>query len=109
MTVALEEYTSQLTEQAVDTVILGWTHYELIADKIKAQLPDSTNVVSEGGVVADKLRDYLLRHPEVRQRLQTTGRTRQYYTSGDARDFAAHAEVFLGQPCAPKTVGLDRE
>lgn len=51
-----------------DSLILGCTHYPLVKQFFRAALP-KVNVVSQDELMADKLRDYLRRHPEIESRL----------------------------------------
>lgn len=48
----------------IDTLVLGCTHYPLLASKIKAYLPEHIRLISQGEYVAESLNDYLFRHPE---------------------------------------------
>lgn len=81
----------------VDTVVLGCTHYPILYDKIRAHVPQSANVVSQGEIVADSLADYLLRHPEIESRC-TKGGECGYLTTENPEAFTRLARVFLGQP-----------
>ena len=58
-------YVKQLLEKdrKIDTILLGCTHYALIADSIRSIVPAEIRIVSQGSIVADKLSDYLVRHP----------------------------------------------
>ncbi|MES2701360.1 MAG: glutamate racemase [Bacteroidota bacterium] len=85
----------------IDTVLLACTHYPLLADKIKAHLPEGINVVAQGEIVADSLADYLLRHPEMEGRLTKDGK-RDFYTTDNTADFDTHATTFLGDAVVSK-------
>ncbi len=52
-------------DDAIDTVILGCTHYPLLQNKIRQYLPAHIQMVPQGGYVAQSLKDYLFRHPEM--------------------------------------------
>ncbi|MEI7891088.1 MAG: glutamate racemase [bacterium] len=56
-------------DDSIDTVILGCTHYALIANEIIQILPKHIRVISQGKLVAPKLLDYLNRHSEIRNKL----------------------------------------
>ena len=47
-----------------DRVILGCTHFPLIEGAFRRHLPAGTRLLSQPGIVADSLEDYLARHPE---------------------------------------------
>lgn len=93
----VKEYVDQLMQQApdIDSILLGCTHYPLLANKIEQQLPPQVRVISQGEIVADSLKDYLHRHPEMDQ-LCTKGGTRRFLTTDDTANFDAHASIFFG-------------
>ena len=80
----------------IDTILLGCTHYSLLMDNIQSQLPTHITVLAQGDIVADKLDDYLFRHPEMKEQLSTNSHTR-YYTTDDADKFSKNALTFLGE------------
>jgi glutamate racemase len=47
-----------------DRAILGCTHYEIVADLFRAQLPPGTPLVHQPDATADAIARYLERHPE---------------------------------------------
>lgn len=89
----------------IDTVILGCTHYPLLLDKINKYMPGSVNVVEQGPIVAEKLADYLLRHPEI-ERHCSQGGTCRYYTTEDPDHFSPLASVFTGEDVNAQRVVL---
>lgn len=80
----------------IDTVLLGCTHYPLLLDKIRANLPDDMEIISQGSIVADSLKDYLRRHPEMEQRISKGG-GRSFLTTDNADAFDRKAGVFYGE------------
>ena len=46
-------------DDQIDTIILGCTHYPLLLDKIKQYAPKHINIVTQGELVAESLKDYL--------------------------------------------------
>lgn len=66
---ALEKYLTPLIEKDIDTLVLGCTHYGLLEEKIKEITKDRLNLVTEGKIVAEKLKEYLERHPEITNKL----------------------------------------
>lgn len=79
----------------IDTVLLACTHYPLLQDKIKRYLPENVKVISQGGIVANSLEDYLQRHPEMEVRLSRGG-NRAFYTTDAPEDFNRAASKFYG-------------
>ena len=89
----------------IDTLILGCTHYPLLADIIRGALPETVDVLSQGRVVADSLADYLHRHPDMAARC-TPGGTVRYLTTENAERFSSLASMFMGQPVEALQVEL---
>jgi glutamate racemase len=82
-------------DHAIDTLLLGCTHYPLLLNKIR-QFANGVTVVEQGTIVAESLADYLQRHPSIAQKCSKGGR-RGFYSTGDTRDFDEHAGEFFGQ------------
>lgn len=78
----------------IDTLILGCTHYPLLLHKIEKYVPQGVKIVSQGEYVSEKLADYLLRHPEMEQRLSKGGQV-QYLTTESADKFRESARLFM--------------
>lgn len=87
-----------LQEQApeIDVLLLACTHYPLLEPKIKAHLPAGIRVISQGSIVAESLKDYLHRHPEMEQQLSRGG-VKTFYTSDSAEEFDRKASMFFGE------------
>jgi len=79
-----------------DTLILGCTHYPLLLPLIERFVPAGVEIIDQGPVVADRLRDYLVRHPEMNERLSRGGQL-AFYSSEDPLRFNASASFFLGR------------
>lgn len=79
-----------------DTLILGCTHYPLLLPLIQRFVPAGVAIIDQGPVVANRLRDYLVRHPEMNERLSRGGQL-AFYTSEDPLRFNASASFFLGR------------
>jgi glutamate racemase len=80
-------------QPAIDTIILACTHYPLIIDKIKMYLPAGVKVVSQGPIVADSLRNYLERHPEMDAQCSKGG-TVKFCTTDETAAFDTAASYF---------------
>lgn len=79
----------------IDTLVLGCTHYPLLAEKIKKYLPPSVRILAQGEIVADSLADYLERHPEMAQKCSKNA-TLRFLTTESPEKFDALASMFLG-------------
>lgn len=82
------------TDPEIDTLILGCTHYPLLIEKIRQYLPSGITLFSQGEYVADSLRDYLSRHPEMDAKLTKNG-TCRFLTTENPDKFSEAAGVFL--------------
>lgn len=80
----------------IDTVILGCTHYPLLLSKIKQYLPKEITIVSQGEYVAESLKTYLKRHPEM-DKLCTKNESCKFLTTESEIKFSESASVFLNQ------------
>lgn len=82
-------------DDKIDTLLLACTHYPLLIEKIKQHTPTGINVVAQGKIIADSLKDYLGRHPEMAANCSIQS-TRTFFTTGDINDFNSHASLFFG-------------
>jgi glutamate racemase len=100
---AIEEYLRDIKAAGADTVILGCTHYPLIAGAIQEYLGENVKLISSSGEAARALAEKLSgRQPED----GTRGR-HIYYTSGDGTQFAALAETLLARPLDGPVIQLE--
>ena len=105
VTSTVSSYIKNLLRQdrKIDTVLLGCTHYALIENEIRSVMPDGIRVVSQGPIVADKLADYLRRHPEVERRLDTSGSER-FLTTEYSNRIQTLGTKFLGAAITMETI-----
>jgi len=89
----------------IDTIILGCTHYPLLSSTIKKYLPEGIKMVEQGPIIAEKLKDYLDRHPEIEKRC-STGNIIIYYTTEQAVSFEEKAAIFMEEPIMAITIHL---
>ncbi|MFH1712467.1 MAG: glutamate racemase [Patescibacteria group bacterium] len=68
--------------QDLDAVLLGCTHYPVLFDQVRQILPQNIELYNQGPIVAEKLIDYLKRHPEIDQQIEKKS-VHQYFTTGD--------------------------
>lgn len=89
----------------IDTVVLGCTHYPLLYPKIAACMPAGVHIVKQGAIVADSLRDYLRRHPEM-DAVCSKGGSCEYRTTESAEKFSSMASVFLDEQIKARHINL---
>ncbi|MEY4041008.1 MAG: hypothetical protein RL233_539 [Bacteroidota bacterium] len=89
----------------IDTLLLGCTHYPLLIKTIKKFVPDSIKLVTQGGIVAEKLIDYLSRHSEIETGLMK-GKQRDFVTTDDASTFDLQASMFFGDSISARHIEI---
>ena len=109
---AAERYVQPLLEAAVDTVVLGCTHYPLLRPLLAQLLPPDVQLINPAVAAAERLGPLLASlgvEPEVERDgepvLPALRRTR-FCVTGPADDFAAAATAWLGSRPAVRTVSL---
>lgn len=90
---------------SIDTVLLACTHYPLVINKIRDKLPEGIAVISQGDIVAQSLKTYLERHPDMEKSISKGG-TRVFYTTGDVEQFDTAALDFYGKSVNSKHADL---
>jgi glutamate racemase len=90
----------------IDTILLACTHYPILMKKIRKFAPAGINIISQGEIVADSLKDYLLRHPEIEEKCGKSGRV-TFYTTDSEEDFDRHSAVFFGRSIRSSHVSLE--
>lgn len=100
-------YLNELLVQSfnIDTIILGCTHFALIEEQIKRQLPYGVQAVSQGPIVAEKLKSYLRRHPEIENRISKNSE-RLFFTTENSEKVKALSALFYGEPIELEKVDL---
>lgn len=76
-------------------ILLGCTHYPLLLPTLTRLIPKEIEIIDQGPVVAERLADWLLRHPEHEKRLSRK-KSCAYHTTDDATWFARRGSQLLG-------------
>lgn len=107
MEAAIEKYLNNIFEQEpkIDAVILGCTHYALIEKNVRALLPKNIKLVSQGKIIAEKLKDYLRRHEEIDHALGKKGK-RVFLTTKKSKKIKHLAELFYGKELELEVIEL---
>lgn len=79
----------------IDTILLGCTHYPLLLPKINKYVPEGVKVISQGEIIANSLKDYLMRHPEIDDRCSKGGNI-EFLTTENNDKFSEIASNFMG-------------
>lgn len=94
-------------EQPPTRLLLGCTHYPLLLPRIHEAVPEGTEILPQGALVAERLGDWLRRHPEFEARL-TQGGSRTYLTTDDPQWFCAQAKHLVHRVIEAHQVRLSR-
>jgi len=89
----------------IDTIILGCTHYPLLSSKIRSYTPASIKIVNQGEIVAQSLRNYMERHPEIEERC-SKHRARTFFTTESPDLFNELGSKFLGEEISSSKIIL---
>lgn len=104
----VKKYIDQLMarDPEIDTFVLACTHYPLLINKIRRYAPEGVKILQQGGLVADSLKDYLRRHPEMDCRLSRGGSV-EFLTSENPAKFDELASLFTDHPVKSRHCPLD--
>lgn len=92
-------------DEKIDSIILGCTHYPLLYDKIRKNVPKEIEIVSQGEYVASSLRRYLDVHPEMDAKCTKNG-TCRYLTTEASDIFLQTASIFLNENIQAESISL---
>ena len=94
-----ESYLEPLRQAEVDTLVLGCTHYPLLAGLIGLVMGDSVTLVSSADETAREVYRVLTEHSLLRQ--QADPPEHRFLATGDQAPFTRLAQRFLGPVVAP--------
>jgi len=83
-------------DNQIDIIILGCTHYPIVKSYIESIVPSSIKIIAQGPIIAEKLEDYLARHPEIESTCSKNGKV-HFLTTENNLDFDVNASHFLGK------------
>lgn len=92
-------------DKQIDTLLLACTHYPLLKDQIKKHVPENVKLISQGEIVAESLKDYLYRHPEIETKISKE-KKRVFYTTDSPEDFNNKAAIFFGEKVEARHLDL---
>lgn len=89
------EYLEPFLPPAVDTLILGCTHYPLLTDAIAQYLGPEVRLINSGAACAARVVELLERTDG--KSAKASGGVHRYFVSDSTADFSALASIFLGE------------
>lgn len=109
LNLVLQKYLRDITKNEIDTLILGCTHYGILKSQIKKVVDEmnvSLNIISEGEIVAQKLKDYLSRHFEIEEKLSKNGLI-EFYTTDLTKKFIEIGSILFGEKITAEKISLE--
>ena len=94
-----------LLDPNIDAIILGCTHYPLLMPKIVKYVNPGIRIVPQGEYVAESLKDYFLRHPEMEEKCTKNGMV-HHLTTETPDKFKESAHIFLHEDVEVKNIIL---
>lgn len=100
----IKKYVNELLSKGdIDTIILACTHYPIIADLIQKYVPENVKLISQGEIVADRLKDYLSRHQWMENKL-SKNHSIEYLTTENPEVFNRKSSLFLDETVNSKLI-----
>lgn len=91
-----EEYLSELREKEIDTLVLGCTHYPILAEAIQKVIGKNVKLIDSGIASAEIVREELIKD-NLLSDSKLKGKS-EFYVSDIPAKFKEIAELFLGEP-----------
>lgn len=96
----LNDYLAPMKKAGVQTVILGCTHYVSLKQKVQQIMGANVNILSQDDIIPEKLADYLVRHPEMENRL-SRGAGFEIHATDISENFIRNLADITGRPASP--------
>lgn len=103
----VKKHIDQLFAQSskIDTIILGCTHYPLLKSMIEEYIPENVQILTQGQIVANSLREYLKRHEAMESKISKNADVR-FFTTDSVEQFNQHASMFFGKDVSSQHLSL---
>lgn len=102
----IRNYLRPLKQQKIDTLILGCTHYPFLKKQFEAAAGKNIKVLDSPEIVAEKLQDYLKRHPEIESKIKKNS-DHKFLATDITETLQANAEKWLEQPVKFEKINLE--
>lgn len=101
----IKKYLKPLLDKKIDTLVLGCTHYPILKKEFKKNIPKNVKILSQDEIIPKKLKNYLLRHPEIEKNISKSGSAKILVTD-TTQSMNRLAKKWFGSSTKPKTVTL---
>lgn len=99
----IESYVVPLKKANIEGVVLGCTHYPLIARSIKKHLSQNIEVINPSKVIVEYLTEFLLKNKDIEKRLKK-GTKHKFLVSDDPYKFEVISRLALGKKIKAKII-----
>lgn len=109
--IALEKVRQQLAYfkgKPVDTLVLGCTHFPVLENEIRQAMNANVQLIDPGISTAQNVAAYLRSHDQLRDP-NVDSQIKEFYTTGNQKEFTQIADQLLGKQIHAKHLSLGRE
>jgi glutamate racemase len=99
------KYLKPLLAKKPEAIVLGCTHYPIFKSEFKKLLPRGVKLISQDEIVPKKLKNYLLRHPEIENKLAKNKKAKILVTDMTKNVLKLSKEWF-GDKTKPELINL---
>ncbi len=92
----VKEYLKPLKDKAIDTLLLGCTHYPFLKDLIQAEVGRQVTIIDSASTCAEEIQHTLAAQQQLAHKIGQP--SYEYFVSDDPERFKKNGELFLGQP-----------
>lgn len=90
----LKKYLQPLKTNNINILVLACTHYPILFNQVQHAIGRKVFVLNPPEIVAEKLKEYLARHPEIETKL-SKNKKRLFYTTDNVQRFFKFTSRFL--------------
>lgn len=101
----IKKYLQLFANKKLDALVLGCTHYPIFKNQIRKILGKNVKVISQDEIVPRKLKNYLMRHPEVSKKL-SRNRTAKILVTDVTQSVQKLSQKWFGKQAKPKLINL---
>lgn len=101
---ALEHYLTDLKKEGVDTLILGCTHYPILAKNIAKIIGENVVLINSGEEIAKETVKTLTHNDMLSEHTSQKG---EFFVSDSVQNFSEIAEICLGEKITEKITKID--
>jgi glutamate racemase len=102
----IEEYLIPLTNKKIEALVLGCTHYPVLKHNIRKFFPRKA-IISQDSIIADKLKDYLKRHPEI-EKMISNRKKASFFVTEKTVGFEKTARKWFGKKIVLRKAVLEK-